>query len=209
MGLERIAETILFVEDDEATRAALCQPLRRRVGTILEAANGAQGLEIFKSERPAIVITDINMPVMDGLRMSREIKAIDGKTQIIVATAHNDSKFLLEAIEIGVDQFVIKPVELSKLFGAVEKAWAVASREMELKRHNEEREKLIVELNEALAKVKLLSGFLPICSSCKKIRDDRGYWNSIEKYIIEHSEATFTHGICPDCMKALYPEFVK
>lgn len=207
MGAEQIAETLLFVEDDEATRAALCLPLRRRVGTVLEAANGAQGLETFKRERPSIVITDINMPVMDGLRMAREIKAIDEKVQIIVATAHNDSRFLLEAIEIGIDQFVIKPVELPKLFGAVEKAWAIVSREAELKRYAEERERLIEELNEALAKVKLLSGFLPICSSCKKIRDDSGYWNSIEKYIIEHSEATFTHGICPECMKALYPEY--
>lgn len=63
------------------------------------------------------------------------------------------------------------------------------------------------ELNDALSKVKLLSGLLPICASCKKIRDDDGYWNSVEKYIGEHSEAAFTHSICPDCARRLYPEF--
>jgi len=70
-----------------------------------------------------------------------------------------------------------------------------------------EREKLIRELQEALAKVKQLSGFLPICASCKKIRNDQGYWTQIEAYIRDHSEAEFSHGICPECMKKLYPEF--
>ena len=64
-----------------------------------------------------------------------------------------------------------------------------------------------LELKEALSKVKILSGFLPICSSCKKIRDDKGYWNQIETYIGNHSEAEFTHGICPKCAKRLYPDF--
>jgi hypothetical protein len=69
-----------------------------------------------------------------------------------------------------------------------------------------ERERLIGELREALAKVKLLSGFIPICASCKKIRDDAGYWQQIEVYIRDHSEAQFSHGICPDCGKRLYGE---
>lgn len=70
-----------------------------------------------------------------------------------------------------------------------------------------ENQRLVKELSEALDKVKLLSGFLPICSNCKKIRDDKGYWTKIEKYIRDHSEAEFSHGICPDCAKKLYPEF--
>ncbi len=77
---------------------------------------------------------------------------------------------------------------------------------IERKRMEEEREKLIKDLQEALAKVRVLSGMLPICSSCKKIRDDKGYWNQIEVYIRDHSEAEFTHGICPECFKKLYPD---
>lgn len=68
------------------------------------------------------------------------------------------------------------------------------------------KEKLICKLQDALSKVKQLSGFLPICASCKKIRDDKGYWNQIESYIRDHSEAEFSHGICPDCIKKLYPD---
>ncbi len=70
-----------------------------------------------------------------------------------------------------------------------------------------ENQHLLKELADALDKVKQLSGFLPICSSCKNIRDDKGYWNKIEKYISTHSEAEFSHGICPECARKLYPEF--
>jgi len=75
------------------------------------------------------------------------------------------------------------------------------------KRADAARETLIQELPEALDRVKQLSGLLPICASCKKIRDDKGYWTQIEAYVRDHSEAEFSHGICPECEKKLYPEF--
>ncbi|MDQ1240513.1 MAG: hypothetical protein QG577_2699 [Thermodesulfobacteriota bacterium] len=76
----------------------------------------------------------------------------------------------------------------------------------ERERAEKEKSHLTNELQNSLAEVKKLSGFLPICSSCKKIRDDKGYWSEVERYIGEHSEAQFSHGICPDCMRKLYPE---
>jgi hypothetical protein len=75
-----------------------------------------------------------------------------------------------------------------------------------IKQKDREKSASIIELHKALDEVKTLSGFLPICASCKKIRDDKGYWNQIEAYISEHSEAEFSHGICPDCSKKLYPD---
>ena len=77
----------------------------------------------------------------------------------------------------------------------------------ERKRTEAEKEQLIAQLQKAMQDVKVLSGFLPICASCKKIRDDTGYWRQIEEYISKHSTALFSHGICPDCCKKLYPEF--
>lgn len=77
----------------------------------------------------------------------------------------------------------------------------------ERKEKEAERERLIVQLREALSQVKTLSGLIPICASCKKIRDDKGYWEQLERYIMDHSDANFSHGICPDCMKELYPDF--
>jgi len=87
-------------------------------------------------------------------------------------------------------------------------AGAIANAQLftERKRAEGEREKLILTLQKALSEVKALSGLLPICSSCKKIRDDKGYWNQIEAYIRDHSEANFSHSICPECAQKLYPE---
>lgn len=79
----------------------------------------------------------------------------------------------------------------------------------QLRRAEEEREKLILELQQALASVKTLKGLLPICASCKKIRDDRGYWRMVEDYIREYSEVEFSHGICPPCAKMLYPQYYR
>jgi uncharacterized paraquat-inducible protein A len=80
-------------------------------------------------------------------------------------------------------------------------------RDVTLRKQSEtDRERLISELQEALGQVKTLKGLLPICSNCKKVRDDKGYWNQIESYVQQHTDASFTHGICPDCAKKLYPE---
>jgi hypothetical protein len=80
---------------------------------------------------------------------------------------------------------------------------------MAIKQAAEKQRHIVISLQEALAKIKTLSGILPICASCKKIRDDRGYWNQVEAYVRDHSEAEFSHGICPDCAKELYPEYYR
>jgi DNA repair exonuclease SbcCD ATPase subunit len=100
---------------------------------------------------------------------------------------------------------------LENLVAERTKSYEDANRELEkeiTKREkiNKEREKLIKKLEDSLAKVKQLSGFIPICASCKKIRDDKGYWKQVEEYIHDHSEAEFSHSICPDCAKKLYPD---
>jgi hypothetical protein len=92
-----------------------------------------------------------------------------------------------------------RPVRLNGLI------WDITERKL----MEEERERLVLQLQEALAKVRTLSGLLPICAYCKKIRNDEGYWEQIEAYIHEHSEAQFTHGVCPDCYKKLQAELGK
>ena len=104
------------------------------------------------------------------------------------------------------------PIELSLSAAKLNGAWNAVGiiRDItERKRAEEEREKLISELKQALSEVKTLSGLLPICASCKKIRDDKGYWNLLEAYLGKHSDAKFSHGICPDCVKKLYPDLEK
>ena len=199
--------SVLYVEDDTVTREEVSSFLKRRIQNLVIAADGGEGLIKFRINQPDIVITDIRMPVLDGLKMASAIQSERKETLIIVTTAHSDLSSMLEAIDIGIDHYVMKPVDYAKLGVAISKcAEIVAFRRAEAA-YQAEREKLIKDLQDVLAKVKLLSGFLPICSSCKKIRDDKGYWQQIEAYIRDHSEAEFSHGICPDCGKKLYPGY--
>ena len=207
MNDQQLAISVLYVEDEELSREEIQQFLKWRVGVVRVAEDGRDGLEIFKAARPDLVITDILMPRMNGLEMAREIKGLDPEAKIIVTSAHSDAPYLLEAISTGVDAYVMKPVDTARLDGAIRKCAEVISYRRTIKSQHEYLNRSLEELKDALAKVKMLSGFLPICASCKKIRDDKGFWRQIEVYIQEHSEAEFTHGICPDCTRKLYPEF--
>jgi YesN/AraC family two-component response regulator len=204
---KKIDVSVLYVEDEPVTRSTIAAMLERQITTVLQAGNGREGLESFQAHRPEVVVTDIRMPVMSGLDMAREIKALAPRTHVIVTTAHNDTEFFLDAIDIGIDQYVLKPVDRDRLFAAIRKSQEVLSLERTIRFKDVEQKKLIKELQDALQNIKTLQGLIPICASCKKIRDDKGYWNQIEAYISEHSSAEFSHGICPECAKKIYPGY--
>ncbi|MFZ5425533.1 MAG: GGDEF domain-containing response regulator [Thermodesulfobacteriota bacterium] len=107
--------TLLYVEDDAFTREQLGRLLARVTGKALPAADGQEGLRVFMEHRPDMVLTDLNMPVMDGLTMTAAIKAESPDTPVIAATAHNDENYLQRAIEVGMDGYVAKPIDLDKL----------------------------------------------------------------------------------------------
>lgn len=107
--------TILYVEDNTETRENLAKFIERRVGRLLTAVNGADGLKKFVELQPQIIVTDILMPEMDGLEMSRKIRELDGSVPIIVTTAFEQTDYMLRSIEIGIDKYVVKPVNCSRL----------------------------------------------------------------------------------------------
>ncbi|ABK43910.1 response regulator receiver modulated diguanylate cyclase [Magnetococcus marinus MC-1] len=111
--------TVLYAEDNEEIRDQLCIFLRRRVGTLLTADNGESGLALYRQAKPDMIITDILMPKMDGLSMARAIRNDDTQTPIIVTTAYNDENFFMRAIELSIDQYVLKPTDPYQLINAV------------------------------------------------------------------------------------------
>lgn len=164
--------------------------------------SGEDAVRKAGEDMPDLVLMDIVLQgKMDGVDAAKQIHS-NFNIPIIYLTAYADHKVLERAKITGPFGYMIKPFEERELHTTIE---------MALYKHKaeEEREDLIKQLQEALAKVKLLSGLIPICSSCKKIRDDKGYWNQIEVYIRDHSEADFTHGICPKCSKKLYPDLTE
>ncbi|MEW6218901.1 MAG: response regulator [Thermodesulfobacteriota bacterium] len=198
--------SVLYVEDEAITRERLAALLRRRVREVHLAADGREGLEAFQEMRPDIVVSDIRMPRMDGLAMIAQMKRLEPTMRAIVTSAFSEVDLLLTAIELGVDGYIPKPVDSKRLLSLIMRC----SETIRLRRAIEERDRaqqhLITELRQALAEIKTLQGILPICCSCKKIRDDQGYWTQVEAYLSQHSGLLFSHGICPDCAAKLYPE---
>ncbi|MEF3191910.1 MAG: diguanylate cyclase [Campylobacterales bacterium] len=128
--------TLLYVEDDEMIRTHFSRLLSRRFPKILVAADGVEGLELYRAYRPDIVITDIRMPRMNGLEMATQIRQLDRHARIILTTAHSESDYLLQAIKIGVSQFVIKPINTFKLANALAEAVQVIRLERRMHKQN-------------------------------------------------------------------------
>lgn len=124
---------VLYVEDDQSHREELKIFLKRRVGKLFLASDGAEGLKVFREEEPDIIILDLRMPNMDGIEMSREIRKLDKICPIIVTTAFSDVETVLEAVDAGIDKYVLKPIDTRELVNALEE---VAAKTVEIK--NEE-----------------------------------------------------------------------
>ena len=122
------------------------------------------------------------------------------RTPVVYLTAFSDEHIIEQAVVTEPFGYLLKPFQPRELKITIEMALYKAKMENELRR-------TMAELERALSEVKKLGGLLPVCANCKKIRNDQGYWEQVEVYVRDHSEAEFSHGICPQCAKELYPEF--
>jgi YesN/AraC family two-component response regulator len=148
---------------------------------------------------------DIGMPDTDGIHATQLIQA-SCPTPVVVLTAYETSELVERASVAGVGAYLVKPPQARDLERAIIIAMARFENMLELRRLNAELQARNQELQEALDQVRTLRGLIPICQSCKKIRDDQGYWHQVEDYVESHSDAAFTHGLCPDCSRKLYPQ---
>jgi len=154
-----------------------------------------------------LILMDFLMPGIDGVAATQRVKSLDHLRDIpvIVVTAKTALGDLQAAFSAGAMDFITKPVNSVELLARVNSALMLKKemdcrkiRELELRRSN-------TELQQALREVKVLKGLVPICASCKKIRNDQGFWQQLEEYIQQHSEAEFSHGLCTPCIKKHYP----
>lgn len=192
--------TVLIVDDIPENVQILGELLSKEYNTYF-ALNGAEALRLAEQVRPDLIILDVMMPGMDGYKVCHFLRSNDTfvETPIIFITALDRPEEESKGLTLGAADYIIKPFhpELVKLR---------VRNHLELKRQRDLLKQRNAELEAAMAQIKVLRGIIPICSSCKKIRDDAGYWQQVEEYISEHSDALFSHGICNDCMKLLYPE---
>ena len=191
---------ILVAEDEYLVSEDIIRGLKANgYVNIIEASDGEEAYEKTCSLKPDLILMDIKMPKCDGIQTARKIQECC-PTPIVIITAYESPDTIVNAGAAGVSAFLTKPPQQDDIERAIVIAMARHAELMEVRRLNK-------KLEQALEEVKRLQGILPICANCKKIRDDTGYWQQIESYIRDHSEAKFSHGICPDCTKKLYPEF--
>ena len=186
---------ILIAEDDRTSRLLLEAILRKGEFEVVAASNGQEAWEAMQAaDPPPLAVIDWVMPKMDGLELCRKIReaAALAATYVIFLTGKRYKDFLVEGLDGGANDYIRKPFDRQELLARVRVGERVITLQNELK-------KRVQELQEAVAHIKTLQGLLPICSYCKKIRNDRNYWQQVESYIGERSDVSFSHGICPDC----------
>lgn len=195
------APLVLVIDDIAKNLEVIGNILSLENYQISVAVDGQKAWNILQRISPDCILLDIMMPTVDGYTLCRRIKTLEDKKDIpiIFVTAKTSPEDLAKGFEVGGVDYITKP------FSAIELIARVRTH-ISLYRAKKRNDFLIEELQTALSQVKKLSGMLPICSSCKKIRDDEGYWNQVEAYIAAHSDVRFSHGICPTCLQKHYPE---
>ena len=194
---------ILIAEDDAVSRRVLEATLVKWDYEVVVTTDGQQALEALKKpDAPSLAVLDWMMPGLDGSEVCRQVRQTIGDRllYVLLLTAKGGKDDIVHGLNAGADDYIVKPFDRAELKARLD----VGQRILRLQTELAERVK---ELELALSKVKLLQGLLPICCYCKKIRDDQNYWRQVEGYVAEHSEAQFTHAICPSCReKIIEPE---
>ncbi len=195
-GLMKQQITVLIIEDSQDDFLLLKELLESSQEldvSILHAERLQQGLAAARGHQVDAAIIDLSLPDSFGLDTFVSFHDKYPLIPTIIMTGNRDQASAFQAIQMGAQDYLYKGEPSSTAI-------------IRTVRYAIERQHLLTELKTALKHVKQLQGLLPICSTCQRIRDDKGYWNRIESYISEHSEVEFSHGICPECAEKLYPD---
>jgi sigma-B regulation protein RsbU (phosphoserine phosphatase) len=192
----------VLVADDEPMGALMLSRSLERWGLeVVVAHNGEEAWRMIQDGGIKMAILDWMMPGADGPELCRRIRKDERHhhMHLILLTARNSRADVVAGLDAGADDYLIKPFDPEELRARVH----VGIRVLSLQDRLADR---VAELQEALTNVKQLSGLLPICSYCKRIRGDENYWERVESYITEHTDAKFSHGICPECYDTVMAE---
>jgi sigma-B regulation protein RsbU (phosphoserine phosphatase) len=192
---------VLVADDLDINRKLLRTLLSAEGYDVVEAPNGVDALDALrKANGPMVGLIDWEMPGMEGIEVCRSARAIKNSPPLylILLTVRDSKQDIVAGLEGGTNDYITKPFDKTELLARVR----IGTQMVQLQQALTER---VAELKDALLSVKQLGGLLPICSYCKKIRDDQNYWQQVEAYVGKHSEAKFSHSICPEC----YEEIIK
>ncbi|MDZ4198980.1 MAG: response regulator transcription factor [Kiritimatiellia bacterium] len=187
---------ILIAEDNVTSRSLLQAVLKKQGHEVLSTESGREAWEALqRPDAPRMAILDWMMPDLDGLEVVRRIRGLQTHQPpyIIMLTTKGEKTDIIAGLEAGANDYLTKPFDAQELRARID----VGIRMVELQTALADQ---VNNLQKALTEVRTLRGIIPICATCKKIRDDRGFWQRVESYVGAHTEAVFSHGMCPECL---------
>ncbi len=208
-------KNILIVDDTLDNLRLLSKILLDSGYKVRAVSNGTKALATIKKEPPDLILLDIMMPEMNGLEVCGRLKSkkITDHIPVIFLSALHDVKDKINAFKAGGVDYISKPFQVEEVLVRINTHLTICElqNQLELKNNqlheqNKQLKRRQAELQQTLENIKTLQGLIPICANCNKVRDDNGFWEQVESYISKHSEAIFSHCICPDCAKKYYPE---
>jgi DNA-binding response OmpR family regulator len=192
---------ILIVDDDPDVLSATARVVKNAGYTAMQASSGEAAMTIAREQKPDIILLDVILPDIMGTALCRQIKG-DPRTADIFVLLTSGMKTAsdqqADGLDAGADGYIARPISNRELTARINAMIRILNAERE-------RDQVIEDLRQTLAKVRQLSRLLPICMHCKKIRDDKGYWNELEIYIRENTDTEFSHSICRECAETHYP----
>jgi DNA-binding response OmpR family regulator len=186
---------VLIADDEGITRQLLEEFLSQWGYEVVVANDGDRAWQVLEEQTaPNLVILDWLMPGISGLELCRKVRAAHhpSPAYIILLTVRTAREDIVQGLEAGADDYITKPFHREELRARIQCGVRILELQTRMARK-------VQELEEALRRIKVLQGLLPICSYCKKIRNDHDYWQQVETYLSEHTEVRFSHGICPEC----------
>lgn len=193
---------ILITDDDPESLLLMTTVLRRDGYEVLESKTGRGCLDAMMAYRPALVLLDVKLPDTSGIEVCRQIKAspdLEDTFVILTSGVYVSSERQADGLNAGADGYIIKPISNKELVARVHSIERIKDAEDRLREKEKELEGMVSKLQIALTEIKVLKGLIPICASCKKIRNEEGFWDQLETYFSKHTDALFTHGLCPGC----------
>ena len=190
---------ILIAEDDLVSRKMLEATLSRWGYELVVTQDGAAAWAALQGQdAPRLAILDWMMPGMDGVDVCRNVRTLPTQEPpyVILLTAKGSKADVVSGLQAGADDYIVKPFDREELRARVHAGVRILTLQASLAAR-------VRELEIAIGRVKTLQGLLPICSYCKRVRNDGDYWQQVESYISDHSDARFSHGICPDCYESV------
>jgi len=201
-------QSVLIVDDSPTDLLYLTRVLERPDRHIISARSGEEALQALKGFECALVLLDIHLDGLNGFETAEKIRS-DERTRhlpiIFITATSRDQENVFRGYDAGAVDYLFKPLEANLLRSKVNVFCELSAQRVVIQEQLKEIQAKNEVLHRQIEEIKTLRGLVPICARCKNVRDDSGFWQTIEAYVCDHSEAEFSHSLCPECTNVLYP----